>query len=144
MARPTLTPSLPGQRRDFRRGADQRRHVSDWLQRPYRLDDREREQARQQRDARGQKRYDGQSEFVLSGAAAATWTGTAFIFGNATLQFASGGITTIGSGASLDLIGSGAQILTNGGASSALSGLTSNEGTLEFRALSATPPAASR
>jgi hypothetical protein len=73
------------------------------------------------------------ASLVLSGAAAATWTGTAFIFGNATLQFASGGITTIGSGASLDLIGSGAQILTNGGASSALSGLTSNEGTLELQ-----------
>jgi len=70
------------------------------------------------------------ASLILSGAAASTLTGTVTVAGDAALQFGSGGITTVGAGATLDLLGSGAQILTDGGASSALSGLTANYGTL--------------
>jgi hypothetical protein len=60
-------------------------------------------------------------------------TGRVQIGGDATLQFGSGGITTIASGGWLELDGAGAKILTGGGASSALSGLTANCGTLLLR-----------
>ena len=55
------------------------------------------------------------ASLVSSGAAAATSTGAVRISGDATLQFGSGGITSIGPGASLELDGSGAKILTSGG-----------------------------
>ena len=68
----------------------------------------------------------------LSGAATKTLTGVLQLYGYSTIQFGSGEITTIGSGAELLLGGASAQILTNGGASSALSDLTANFGVLEL------------
>ena len=73
------------------------------------------------------------ASLVLSGAAASTSTGTVRVGGDATLQFGSGGITSIGHGASLELDGSQAAILTGGGASPALSGLAANSGTLTLQ-----------
>ena len=49
------------------------------------------------------------ASLILSGAAPLTSTGLVFVSGDATLQFGSGGITTVGSGASLELDGAGAQ-----------------------------------
>ena len=46
-------------------------------------------------------------------------TGYQRVGGDATLEFGSGGITTVGSGGWLELDGSAAQILTNSGAKSA-------------------------
>jgi hypothetical protein len=73
------------------------------------------------------------ASLVLSGAATATSTGYLRVAGDATIQFATGGVTTVGSGAWLELDGSGAQILSTGGASNGLSGLTANNGTLLLR-----------
>ncbi len=73
------------------------------------------------------------ASLILSGAAPSTLTGSVRVGGDATLQFGSGDITTIASGASLELDGSGAQVLTGGGASSALSVLTENDGTLTLQ-----------
>ena len=73
------------------------------------------------------------ASLILSGAAASTVTGYQRVSGDATLEFGSGGITTVGSGGWLELDGSVAQILTNSGAKSALSGLTENEGTFVLR-----------
>jgi hypothetical protein len=53
--------------------------------------------------------------------------------GDATLEFGSGSITTVASGGWLELDGAGAQILSSGGASSGLSGLTANYGLLLLR-----------
>jgi fibronectin-binding autotransporter adhesin len=72
------------------------------------------------------------ASLILSGAAASTVTGYLWVSGDATLQFHSGGITSIGPGGSLNLNGSGSQILTGGGARSALSGLTANYGQLQL------------
>ncbi len=69
----------------------------------------------------------------ITGAAAATSTGRVQVGGAAALEFASGGITSIGYSAWLELDGSGAKILTSAGASSALSGLAANHGTLLLR-----------
>ena len=69
----------------------------------------------------------------ITGAAASTSTGRVQVGGDATLEFASGGITSIGYNAWLELDGSGAKILTSAGASSALSGLAANHGTLLLR-----------
>jgi hypothetical protein len=72
------------------------------------------------------------ASLILSGKAAAASTGYVRVSGDATLEFGSGGITSVGAGGQLELDGSGAQILTSAGASSALSGLTANSGTLEL------------
>ena len=69
----------------------------------------------------------------ITGAAASTSTGHVQVGGDATLEFASGGITSIGYNAWLELDGSGAKVLTKSGASSALSGLATNHGTLLLR-----------
>ena len=74
------------------------------------------------------------ASLFLSSAAPPTLTGSVRVGGRATLRFQSGEITTIGSGASLELEGARAQILTDGGASSALSGLAENDGTLALQA----------
>jgi hypothetical protein len=73
------------------------------------------------------------ASLILSGAAASTVTGYQRVGGDAVLEFGSGGITTVGSGGWLELDGSVAQILTNSGAKSALTGLTENEGDLLLR-----------
>ena len=75
----------------------------------------------------------GNKALLLSGAAAPTLAGSVLVSGDAMLQFGSGRITTVASGASLELDGAGAQILTDGGASSALSGLSANDGTLTLQ-----------
>jgi hypothetical protein len=72
------------------------------------------------------------ASLIVSGAAPTTLTGSVQVSGDATLQFGSGAITAIDTGASLELDGAGAQILTDGGASSALSGLAANDGTLRL------------
>ena len=71
--------------------------------------------------------------FILSGKAASTVTGYLRVGGDATLEFGSGGITSIASGGWLELDGSSAQILTKGGAGDGLSGLTANDGTFVLR-----------
>ncbi len=74
----------------------------------------------------------GQATLDIAGAAPKVLAGAVRVAGDATLEFGSGGVTTIGPGASLRLVGAEAQILT-GGASSALTGLTKNLGTLLLR-----------
>ena len=74
----------------------------------------------------------GQATLDIAGAAPTVLAGAVRVAGDATLEFGSGGVTTIGPGASLRLVGAEAQILT-GGASSALTGLTKNLGTLLLR-----------
>ena len=69
----------------------------------------------------------------ITGAAPTVLAGTVAVAGDAALEFGSGGITTIGSGASLLLVGAEAQILTDDGGRSALTGLAENDGTLRLR-----------
>jgi uncharacterized repeat protein (TIGR03803 family) len=69
----------------------------------------------------------------ITGAAPTVLVGTVVVAGDARLEFGSGRITTIVSGVSLRLGGAEAQILTDGGGSSALTGLTENDGTLLLR-----------
>ena len=72
------------------------------------------------------------ASLIVSGAAPKTLTaGWLRLFPDATIQFGSGEITTIASAATLDLF-ENSQILTNGGASSALADLTANSGTLRL------------
>ena len=72
------------------------------------------------------------ASLILSGAAPKTLTaGWLRLFPDATIQYGSGEITTIASAATLDLW-ENSQILTNGGASSALANLTANSGTLRL------------
>jgi hypothetical protein len=73
------------------------------------------------------------ASLIVDGAAPSTLTGSIRLGGDAALQFGSGLITTIASGASLELDSAGAQILTARGASSALSVLTENDGTLTLQ-----------
>jgi len=72
------------------------------------------------------------ASLILSGAAPSTLAGTVQIAGDAKLQFGSGGIATIGWDGSLEMAGAGAKVLTSGGASNGLSGLTENDGTLQL------------
>jgi hypothetical protein len=69
----------------------------------------------------------------ITGTAPTVLAGTVQVAGDATLEFGSGAITTIDSGAYLRLGGAEAQILTDGGGSSALTGLTENDGLLLLR-----------
>jgi hypothetical protein len=72
------------------------------------------------------------ASLIIAGTAASIVTGDLGVGGDAVLEFGSGGITTVASGGSLELDGE-AQILTDGGASSALSGLKTNDGTLTLQ-----------
>ncbi len=69
----------------------------------------------------------------ITGDAPTDLAGTVAVAGDATLEFGGGGITTIESGAYLKLGGAEAQILTDDGGSSALTGLTENDGLLLLR-----------
>ena len=69
----------------------------------------------------------------IAGAAAAAATGYTRISGDALLEFASGGITSIAGGAWFELDGSEARITTGGTTVSALQGLAINNGTLLLR-----------
>ncbi len=86
----------------------------------------------------------GSAQSILhsTAAAPATWTGTAALSGDALLEFASGGITRIASGASLSLGGSHSLVAlsTTPTSDSALTGLATNAGnlTLEGSALTTT------
>ncbi len=72
----------------------------------------------------------GQAELLVAGAAPATLNGTVDLTGNALLQFGSGAITAIGSGAHLSLDGAQALVAISGTpGNSALSTLGSNAGT---------------
>ncbi len=73
------------------------------------------------------------ASLVFSGAAAPISTGYLRVSGDGLIQYGSGVVTTVGYGGWLELDGSGAQILTNGGAASALAKLTTNSGTLLLR-----------
>ncbi len=66
----------------------------------------------------------------VTGATAAALTGQVRVSGDAVLEFASGEITAILSGSSLELDGAGARIETSGGTASALAHLASNNGEL--------------
>ena len=68
----------------------------------------------------------------ITGAAPTTLNGTYNLLGNALLKFASGGVTAIGSGATVTLNGPKAVVALSGKTmtDSALTGLTSNAGTL--------------
>ncbi len=69
----------------------------------------------------------------ITGAAPGTLTANLAIYGDAELEFASGGLQQIGPGPSLLLAGGDAQITDAGGtANSALSTLIGNAGTLDF------------
>ena len=70
----------------------------------------------------------------ITTAAPATWTGTANLFGNALLEFASGGITSIASGGKLVVGAADAYVADAGttGSDSALTGLDSVAGTFEL------------
>ncbi len=67
----------------------------------------------------------------VTAAAPATWTGTADLSGDALLEYKSGGITAIGSGANLTLNGAKALVALSTAltSNSALTGLASNAGT---------------
>jgi hypothetical protein len=73
-----------------------------------------------------------QATLDITGAAPATATGTIIIDGDADLEFVSGGITAIGSGALLELDGAAARV-TIGASTSALSKLATNSGTFLLR-----------
>jgi hypothetical protein len=69
----------------------------------------------------------------ISGAAPSTLTGSVSLIGDAMLEFGSGGITSIGHGASFTLTGAQARAsIGGGGSNSALSGLNSNAGTIDL------------
>ena len=70
----------------------------------------------------------------ILGVAPTTLTGTFDLSGNALLQFASGGITTIGGGSSLTINGAAAQVAISGGTGSnnALDTLAENDGNLHL------------
>ena len=70
----------------------------------------------------------------ITGDAPTDLAGTVAVAGDATLEFGGGGITTIDSGVALRLGGAEAQILTDSGGSSALTGLTENDGRCCFAA----------
>ena len=69
-----------------------------------------------------------QATLQLTGAAAAALTGNVRVSGDGLIEFGSGVITSIASGAALELDGAGARILTGNGASSALAKLSVNYG----------------
>ena len=69
----------------------------------------------------------------VTGAAAATLTGDVRVGGDAQIQYASGEITSIGYGSSLELDGDAATITTAAGASSALADLAVNNGALTLQ-----------
>ncbi len=73
-----------------------------------------------------------QATLDVTGAAPATLNGAYSLVGNALLEFGSGGVTAIGSGASLTLNGPKALVALSSGltSNSALSGLASNAGTV--------------
>jgi fibronectin-binding autotransporter adhesin len=69
----------------------------------------------------------------ITGAAPSTLTGSLTLKGDSLLEFASGGIKTIGAGASLALYGAEARVSIGAGATdSALTGLSSNAGTFDL------------
>jgi hypothetical protein len=68
----------------------------------------------------------------ISGAAPSTLTGDNYLAGNAALQYGSGSITAIGSGAVLDLNGSARVGVSGQGGNSALTHLSSNAGGLHI------------
>ena len=75
-----------------------------------------------------------QATLKISGwPAPGTWSGALRVSGDALLQFGSGGLTAIATGASLELDGAQARILTSGGSASGLGGLANNYGTLTLR-----------
>src|SRR5580704_661363 len=75
-----------------------------------------------------------QATLDITAAAPTTTTGSIRVSGDAMLEFASGGIKAIGTGASLELDGSQARVsIGSGTTSTALSGLASNAGTLTMR-----------
>jgi hypothetical protein len=74
-----------------------------------------------------------QATLYVTGAAPSTLTGSVSLYGDSLLEFGSGGITTIGTGASLALYGAQARVsIGTGATNSALSGLQSNAGTLDL------------
>jgi|GEM_PF-4554476 len=74
----------------------------------------------------------GQATLSIAAAAPATLTGTYNLLQNALLQFASGGIAAIANGASLTIAAQSAVGISGSGGNSALTGLTSNAGTLSL------------
>jgi fibronectin-binding autotransporter adhesin len=75
-----------------------------------------------------------QATLDITAAAPATATGSIRVSGDAMVEFASGGITAVGIGASLELDGAQARVsIGSGTTSTALSGLSSNAGTLLLR-----------
>ncbi len=76
----------------------------------------------------------GRATLDISAAAPATLNGLLGLSGNALMEFASGGITTIATGASLALDGPRARVALNSNTttSGALTGLSQNHGTLDL------------
>jgi hypothetical protein len=76
----------------------------------------------------------GQAALIVNDSAPSTWAGELDISGNGLLQFGSGGITAIDSGASINLSGPHARVALSGAPSSnsALAELASNDGQLEL------------
>ena len=76
----------------------------------------------------------GRATLDISAAAPATLNGSLGLSGNALMEFASGGITTIATGASLALDGPRARVALNSNTttSGALTGLSQNHGTLDL------------
>jgi hypothetical protein len=74
----------------------------------------------------------------VTGAAPSTATGSTLIAGDGLIEFASGGITAIGAGASFELAGAGARVSIGAGTTtnSALTGLSSNAGTFDLEGFS--------